>query len=91
METETWRVLLFLAATGVLYDALVSYVQEQLPDRHGVTSWLVVGGVLWTIFGIGILLGVRDMIVVMLCFMASGSPMIAGSMLRYWRERERVR
>ena len=91
METETWRVLLFLAATGVLYDALVSYVQEQLPDRHGVTSWLVVGGVLWTVFGIGILLGVQDMIVVMLCFMASGSPMIAGSMLRYLRERERVR
>lgn len=91
MIPELWRVLLFLFGCGVIYDKVVSFTQEQLPDRHGVTSLLVVAGVGWTIFGIGIILGVRDMIVVMLCFMASGSPMIAGSMLRYWRERERAK
>ena len=42
---------------GLLYGALVSYVQEQLPDRHGITAWLVVGGVLWTLFGVLMLEG----------------------------------
>ena len=90
MTPDLWRVLLLLFGCGILYNALVDYVQTQLPDRHGVTAWLVVGGVGWTIFGIGILLGVKDMIIVLLCFIASGSPMIAGSMLRYWREREKT-
>ena len=90
MTTETWRVLLFLAAAGVLYDALVSYVQEQLPDRHGVTSWLVVGGVLWTLFGVLMLEGVRVFLAVLLCFAASGTPMVIGSMRRYQREKEQA-
>lgn len=91
MTPDLWRVLLLLFGCGVLYNAVVDYVQTQLPEHHGVTAWLVVGGVGWTVLGIGIVLGIHDMIVVLLCFIASGSPMIAGSMSRYLREREQVK
>ena len=83
------RTFLFLLGCGILYDQLVSYTQEQLPARHGVTAWLVVGGVLWTLFGVLMLEGIKVFTTVLLCFVASGTPMVVGSMRRYQREAQR--
>ena len=88
IDGEAWRVFALLATMGLLYDALVSYVQEQLPDRHGITAWLVVGGVLWTLFGVLMLEGISVFMRVLLCFASSGTPMVIGSMRRYQHERK---
>jgi hypothetical protein len=82
---EAWRVLLLLAAGGILYNWLVEYAQRQLPRAHGLTAWLVVGGVLGTLIGYMLLAGVQAFMTVLLCFVATGTPMVLGSMLRYWR------
>jgi len=83
MTPETWQVLALLLCGGILYNALVSFVQAQLPDRHGVTAWLVVGGVAWTLVGVLLLTDLETFLLALLCFMASGAPMIWGSMKRY--------
>ena len=75
--------MVLLAACGVLYNVLVAYVQRQLPDRHGVTAWLVVGGVAFTLVGILLLTDLETFVIALLCFCASGTPMILGSMERY--------
>ena len=75
--------MVLLAACGVLYNVLVAYVQRQLPDRHGVTAWLVVGGVAFTLVGILLLTDLETFVIALLCFAASGTPMILGSMERY--------
>ena len=87
MNYETWQVLALLVCGGILYNALVEYVQEQLPCQHGVTAWLVAGGVGWTLVGVLLLTDLRTFMLALLCFMASGSPMILGSMRRYLRVR----
>ena len=84
-QPDLWRVLLLLLTLGILYNQLVGYVQEQLPDRHGVTAFMVVGGVTWTLLGVLLLEGVTVFLTVLLCFCASGLPMIWGSMRRYQR------
>lgn len=88
---DLWRVLLLLLGLGILYNTAVQFIQEQLPDHNGVTSLLVVGGVLWTVCGAALIIGVDDAFTVLLCFVASGTPMIAGSIMRYVDGRERAR
>ena len=83
MNYETWQVLALLVCGGILYNALVEYVQGQLPNRHGVTAWLVVGGVGWTLVGLLLLTDLKTFMLALLCFMAAGLPMILGSMRRY--------
>jgi hypothetical protein len=85
MTYETWQVLALLLCGGILYNALVNYIQDQLPNRHGVTAWLVVGGVGWTLVGLLLLTDLRVFLTALLCFMASGTPMILGSMRRYFQ------
>lgn len=85
MIPDVWRVLALLFCAGILYNALVDYVQQQLPDRHGVTALLVVVGVGWTLIGLLLLTDLNTFILALLCFIASGSPMIFGSMARYLR------
>ena len=86
MNDQTLTVLALLFVVGLLYNGLTGYIQSQLPERHGVTAWLVVGGVLWTLFGVLILTGIDTFLTVLLCFIASGTPMVIGSMARYRRE-----
>lgn len=76
-------VVLMLVACGILYNWLVEYVQRQLPNRHGVTAWLVVGGVAFVLVGLLLLTDVRVFSLALLCFVAAGTPMIIGSMRRY--------
>lgn len=85
IDPNTGRILLMLLLGGILYDVLVNFIQDQLPNRHGVTSWLVVGGVAWTLVGLLLLTDLRTFLLALLCFMASGTPMVVGSMRRYWQ------
>lgn len=85
MDYETWQVLALLLCGGILYNAVVNFVQDQLPHRHGVTAWLVVGGVAWTLVGLLLLTDLQVFLTALLCFMASGTPMIWGSMRRYFQ------
>ena len=60
----------------MLYDGAVNFTQRQLPS-HGMTSSLsVVGGVLRTLFGLLLIEGL--FLIALLCFVASGTPMVIG-------------
>ena len=88
IDGDTRLVLLMLLASGVLYDGAVNFTQRQLPSEHGVTSFLVVGGVLWTLFGLLLIEGVRVFLIALLCFVSSGTSMVIGSVVCYQRARE---
>ncbi len=81
-NTTTWMVLVGLLAFGCGYNALVAWLEKNGHDR-GYTAFLVVGGCLATILGVGFLLGRDSALTVFLCFAASGLPMVVGSMARY--------
>lgn len=79
------RTLLMLAMFGFLYNWLVvDKVERWLPPAHGVTAFEVVGGVLVTMVGFGMLAGFDYMVLGLMCFAASGIPMIIGSLRRMW-------
>lgn len=87
--TSVVRVLLLLVIAGVLYDRfLVDIIETQQPPL-GVTAWEVVGGVLFTLVGFAVLvemlygIGVVIFLLALLCFAASGIPMILGSRARH--------
>ena len=90
MTTTELTVLAMLAVFGLLYDQIVEYVQQQLPEHHGVTAWLVVVGVTVTLGGVLILTDLRTFLLVLLCFIFAGTPMIIGSMGRYLQARRSV-
>lgn len=72
--------LLFLLS--LLYDR---YVVERIETRDpplGVTAWLVVGGVGYTLFVAGLVIGFEPVLVVLLLFSPAGIPMILGSYRR---------
>lgn len=77
--------LLFLFGFG--YNELVAWMERQGYDR-GYTALLVVGGVLVTLLGVAVLIGFEAAMVVFGCFVASGLPMIVGSMQREARKRK---
>lgn len=85
INPETWQVLALMFCAGVLYNALVDYIQRQLPDRHGVTAWLVVGGVCIALVGLLLLTNLETFLLALAVFAVIGSPMIWGSMKRYLR------
>lgn len=77
------RVLILLAFAAVIYDRfIVDIIEKQVPSL-GVTAWEVVGGVLFTLVGASFLIGLEDTLLVLLCFAASGIPMILGSRARH--------
>lgn len=73
------RVLLMLALCGVLYDRYVVDIIERTQPALGVTAYEVVGGVLFTLVGLMMLTDIQTFLVALLCFAASGIPMILGS------------
>ena len=83
MDPQAWHVLALLLCAGILYNGIVDYFQKQLPNRHGVTAWLVVGGVSWTLVILSPVIGLRVFLLVLGGFVAAGTPMIIGSMRRY--------
>ena len=73
------RVMLMLFLCGVLYDRYVVDIIERLHPSLGVTAYEVVGGVLFTLVGFSLLAGLEVFLLALLCFTASGIPMILGS------------
>ena len=77
---EIVRVLLMLALAGVVYDRyVVNIIETTLPPGHGVTAYEVTGGVLFTLVGLMFLTDLETFILALLCFAASGVPMILGA------------
>lgn len=72
---------------GWLYNWAVAALQASGRER-GATAWLVVGGVLVTLAGAGLIVGFETTWVVLLLFGASGLPMIIGAWKRYTDERK---
>jgi hypothetical protein len=83
-------VLATLALFGLGYNALVAEIGRHVPD-HGYTAYLVAIGVVATLAGAALLIGLDSAIVVAGCFVASGLPMIVGSMARSLRQRSHDR
>jgi hypothetical protein len=75
-----WCLLLLC---GILYDHFVVGPIERTSPPLGVTAWEVVGGVLFTAVVFGMIAGWEHMLLLLLCFSASGIPMIVGSYLRH--------
>lgn len=79
-------VLLGLLIYGAIYNWIVGWLKREECHR-GYTALLVVGGTLVTLVGASVLIGVKYALLTLACFMASGLPMVLGSMARYMRER----
>lgn len=80
---QVFAVLCGLAAFSIFYnDVFVENLARHLPAKYRATSFEVVGGVLVTCVGIGAILGFQAMLVCLLCFAASGIPMIYGDVKR---------
>lgn len=75
-----------LLVFGGGYNTFVEWLEREGYDR-GYTAFLVVLGTLVTLFGGGVLVGWRPVAKILLCFGASGFPMIVGSVARYVRDR----
>jgi hypothetical protein len=73
------RVMLMLSLCGVLYDRYVVDIIERHAPGLNVTAYEVVGGVLFTLVGFSLLVGMETFLLALLCFAASGIPMILGS------------
>lgn len=87
--SEPVRVALTLAmllAAGGWYNWLVARLLAAHPDQP-YTAFLVAGGVLATLVGSAVLVGVEAALLVLMCFAASGLPMIIGSMWRALEDR----
>ncbi len=83
---ELAAVLLGLLLFGIGYNWFVTRLEQEGHDR-GYTSLLVVAGVMATLAGALVIVGWQAVMVVALCFIASGLPMIWGSIVRHVRER----
>lgn len=79
-------VMVGLLLFGIGYNALVAKLERE-GYTDGYTALLVVGGTLITVLGVTIVIGIEAAVQVTLCFVASGTPMILGSIVRYSAER----
>jgi len=79
---------LFLFGLG--YDQLVSWMERRGYER-GITALLVVFGTLMTLLPILVIWGIKAFFRTFSLFVASGTPMIAGSLWRYLDERDEER
>lgn len=83
-------VLAVLLLFGVFYDQAVAYMESKFYAR-GYMAFLVAVGVMATLGGAAVLIGVQAAVLTLACFAASGLPMVIGSVRRYIIERERER
>ena len=87
-ESGVIWVIIGLFLFGVAYNAFVGWTQRR-GYEEGYTAILVVIGVLVTLAGVAIIDWSAARITAF-AFIASGSPMIAGSIWRHVRARERA-
>lgn len=92
MEMGLWfgMVVGFLFVFGVAFNLLIGWVERQ-GWLDGFTALAVVVGVGVTLLAAGILIGFEDVLVVLVCFAASGAPMVLGSWWRYVNRRSQER
>jgi predicted PurR-regulated permease PerM len=83
------KTLAGLFAFGIAYNALVAWLERRGYNR-GITALLVAFGTAVTLVAFFPLLGWRVIEAILAGFVASGSPMIIGSLWRYIAERARV-
>jgi hypothetical protein len=86
METRLLYVIAGLFLFGLTYNAFVAWLERQGHDR-GYTAFLVVGGTLVTLGGLWAVTDLDTAILAIICFAASGLPMILGSVWRHMVER----
>ena len=91
IEGFGWKlaaILMGLSVFGIIYNSFVTWLERQGHDR-GYTALLVVAGVVVTLAAAVLLVGWWTVMVIGLLFVASGMPMILGSIARYVSERRR--
>lgn len=82
IDGKSTRNYLVLLAFGMVYNALVARLGRKY-GNHGYTAWLVVVGVGCTLVGALPQIGLRNGLHLVAAFVASGSPMIVGDVLRH--------
>ena len=89
-----WTVVGALAGLmvfGVVYNALVAWMERQ-GHTEGYVAFLVALGVAVTLLGWGLITRHwQDVLLLLCCFVASGTPMLLGSVTRYMAQRARDR
>ena len=83
-----WGVIGGLLAFGVLYNAFVGWLIHN-GYEEGYVALLVVAGTLVTLGGVA-LVDVRSAVLALVCFGASGTPMVIGSIWRYMQRRQQA-
>ena len=83
-------ILLALAVFGYIYNRWVESLERQGHDR-GYMSLIVSAGCAVTLAGTSFIVGLGPVLWALICFAASGIPMIVGSISRYCRARTQQR
>ena len=83
-------ILLVLAGFGYVYNRWVESLERQGHDR-GYMSLIVALGCAVTLAAAALIIGLEPVLWTFICFAASGTPMIIGSISRYCRARARQR
>lgn len=82
-------VFLALVLFGIGYNSLVAWL-ERKGYTEGYLSLIVAFGVAVTLAGVAIL-SIQAALITLGAFIASGTPMIIGSIVRYLRKREEMK
>lgn len=77
-----------LVTFGIGYNYLVARLEDRGRDR-GYMGFIVALGCLITVAGAGLIIDLEHTVIVLICFAASGTPMIIGSIVRHIHQRER--
>ncbi len=83
-------VIIALTLFGILYDHWVTQLETAGHDR-GYMGFIVAIGVGVTLAGAAFIVGIEATAWTLLCFAASGAPMIAGSVYRHCRTRAKIK
>jgi len=86
-KVDLYIVLIGLFSISWPYNALTDWVHVATKSASPWTSFLVVGGILYTIGGAVLVDGwaTINVFTLLACFAASGLPMVVGDVLRYLR------
>lgn len=88
VDSGTVAVLIGLGAFGAAYNAAVGWLQRH-GYEEGYNSLLVVAGVAATLLGVAIV-NLNAAALCLAAFCVTGLPMVAGSVWRHARRRERA-
>ena len=83
-------ILLALAVFGVIYNRWVEKLEREGSDR-GYMGFIVALGCAVTLAGAALIVGLEPVFWTLVCFAASGTPMILGSISRHCRARKQKR